>query len=105
MRLLTSKAFGKIEAGDANETGHRLLGVCSQVFNYARANGIIVDNPVVGLREALAPVVKSHYAAVTKPKKAASLLRTLDGYEGSFIVRQVAKLARKNKPLVLGEDI
>ena len=87
------EAIGKIEARGRNETAHRILGVCSQVFNYARANGIIEHNPVTGLRGALAPVVKKHFAAVTEPDQVAKLLRTLEGYEGSFTVRQALRLA------------
>lgn len=38
-------------------------------------------------------MTKSHFAAVTEPSKVGGLLRTLDGYTGSFVVCCALKLA------------
>ncbi len=50
----------------------------------AAASGI----QAAGLRKALAPKRKTiHFPAVTDPKEFGDLLRTMDGYTGTFIVR------------------
>lgn len=44
------------------------------------------------LRGALAPVQVKHCAVVTEPAKLAELLRQLDDYQGSFIVKEATSL-------------
>ncbi len=83
----------RIEARGAIETAHRALQNAGQVMRYAVATGRAERDPTSDLRGALQPVTKTHFAAVTEPKRAAELLRTLDGYEGSFIVRCALRLA------------
>ena len=87
------EALRTIEARGARETAHRMLGVCSQIFDYVKISGIMEYNPASGLGKGLAPAIKTHFAAVTEPDKAGRLLRMLDGYEGSFTVRQALRLA------------
>ena len=83
----------KIEERGAHETAHRALSSCGQVFRYAIATGRAEVDVSVFLRGALKPVTKSHFAAVTEPSKVGGLLRTLDGYTGSFVVCCALKLA------------
>lgn len=83
----------RIENRGALETAHRALGNCGQVFRYAVATGRAVRDPSGDLRGALPPVKEEHFAAVTEPKQAAELLRTLDGYQGSFTVACALRLA------------
>ena len=45
------------------------------------------------MRGALPPAKTKHFAAITDPKQAAELLRTIDGYQGSFIALCALKLA------------
>lgn len=45
------------------------------------------------LRGALPPVAEKHHAAITEPAKIADLLRTIDGYQGSFVVKCALCLA------------
>lgn len=86
-------AIRKIEARGAIETAHRARGDCGQVFRYAIATGRAERDIAADLRGALAPVQVTHYAAVTEPEKVAELLRGLDVYQGSFIVRCALLLA------------
>jgi integrase len=83
----------RIEKRGAIETAHRALQNCGQVFRYAIATARAERDPSHDLRGALPPVKGTHFAAVTEPKKVAELLRTLDGYEGSFTVACALKLA------------
>ncbi len=84
----------RIEARGALETAHRALACCGQVFRYAVATGRAERDPTGDLRGALPPVRKDkHFAAITDPKKVGELLRDIDGYQGSYIVKSAFKLS------------
>ncbi len=69
------------------EMAHRLKMLCSQVFRYAVATGRIKSDPSRDLQGALSPIVTTHRATITEPKKAGELLRAIQGFEGTFIVQ------------------
>jgi integrase len=75
------------------ETAHRIKIACGQVFRYAVATGRAERDPVADLRGALPPVKKNHFAAPTDPKDVAPLLRAIDEYQGSFVVKCALQLA------------
>ena len=83
----------RIEERGAIETAHRALGSCGQVFRYAVASGRLERDPSRDLRGALPPVKVTHFAAVTDPKRVGVLLRIIDGYQGSLVVRCALRLA------------
>ena len=83
----------RIEARGALETAHRAIGAVSQVCRYAVATGKAPSDPTRDLRGALPPVKSTHFAAVTEPKRAGELLRLIDGYTGTHIVRCALALA------------
>ncbi len=83
----------RIESRGALETAHRALSNCGQVFRYAVATGRAVRDPTGDLRGALPPVKAEHFAAVTEPKQVGELLRTLDGYQGTFTVACALRIA------------
>ncbi len=83
----------RIEQRGALETAHRALGNCGQVLRYAIATGRAERDPSGDLRGALPPVKGTHFAAVTEPKKVAEMLRAMDGYEGTLIVRCALRFA------------
>ncbi len=83
----------RIEARGALETAHRVLGICGQVFRYAIATGRAQYNPSGDLRGALPPVKKTHFASVTEPRQVAEVLRALDGYEGTLVIKCALRFA------------
>jgi len=87
------RVLRRIETRGANETARRVRQICGQVFRYAIATGRADRDPSADLRGALAHVQVEHRTAVTDPKKLAGLLRVLDGYDGSLIVRCALRLA------------
>jgi integrase len=87
------RAIRRIEQRGALETAHRALQNCGQVLRYAVATGRAERDSSGDLRGALPPVRGTHFAAVTDPKEIAILLRTIDGYEGTFPVRCALRLA------------
>lgn len=83
----------RIESRGAVETAHRALGNCGQVFRYAIATGRATRDISADLRGALPPVKGEHFAAITEPKQVAALLRAMDDYTGSHVVKCALRLA------------
>jgi len=87
-------AIRRIESRGALETAHRALACCGQVFRYAVATGRAERDPTGDLRGALPPVKKEkHFAAITDPLKVGELLRDIEGYQGSYVVKSAFKLS------------
>ena len=83
----------RIEKRGALDTAHRAHQNSGQIFRYAVATGRAERDPSGDLRGALAPAKPSHYPTITDPEKIGVLLRAIDGYSGSQIVRLALKLA------------
>lgn len=85
--------INRIEARGAVETAHRAMNNCSQAFRYGVATGRVDRDPTQDLRGALSPFQSKHFAAETDPKRFAELLRSINGYEGTLVVRCALRLA------------
>lgn len=83
----------RVEARGALETAHRIRTICGQVFRYAIATGRADRDPAADLKGALPPYKPKHLAAITDPAKVGDLLRAIDGYQGSFVVKCALQLA------------
>ena len=83
----------RIEERGALETAHRALSNCGQVFRYAIATGRASRDLSHDLKGALPPVKGEHFAATTDPKRLAEILRVMDDYQGTFVVRCALRLA------------
>lgn len=83
----------RVESRGALEMAHRIRTICGQVFRYAVATGRAERDPSADLKGALPAVKEKHYAAITDPAKVAPLLRAIDDYQGSFVVKCALKLA------------
>jgi integrase len=86
-------ALRRTESRGAIDTAHRVLQTCGQVFRFATATGRTSHNPAADLRGALQAVKGAHFAAVTEPKAVGALLRALDDYKGSVVIRCALRLA------------
>ena len=86
-------ALRRVESRGALESAHRIRNIAGQVFRYAVATGRSERDPSGDLKVALAQQGKKHLAAITDPKETAELLRAIDGYQGSFVVKRAMKLA------------
>jgi len=75
------------------ETSHRIKTAFYHIFHYAKLHGKIENNPAADLRKILPTVKYTHMAAPTDPKEVTPLLRAIDGFEGSFIVKCALQLA------------
>ena len=83
----------RIEARGAIETAHRVRGNIGEVFRYAIATSRALRDPTPDLRGALTEVKPKNHAAITDPAQVAELLRAIDGFTGTFVVRSALKLA------------
>lgn len=85
----------RIDARGATETAYRIKVVCGQVFRYAVATGRLEYDPSAALRprEILRKRKIKHHAAVIDPEELAPLLRAIDGYQGTIIVKSALQLA------------
>jgi len=83
----------RVEARGKLGTAHRALQVCGRVFRYAVATGRAERDPCSDLRGALPPKSEKHHASFTDPSSLAGLLRAIDAYDGSTVVRSALRLA------------
>jgi integrase len=83
----------KVEGRGALETAHRIKTIAAQVFRYAIATGRAVYDPTVPLKGALPPATQRHFPSFTDPKNVAELLRAIDVFKGSIVVRSALWLA------------
>lgn len=81
------KVLQRVEERGTLETAHRIRTICGQVFRYALATGRAERDPASDLRGALPQTQERHRAAITEPKKVGDLLRAIDCYQGSFVVK------------------
>ncbi len=84
----------RIRSRGVIETARRVRTICSQVFTYAISVDKAQYDIAASLRKHLPPTSKTrkHMAAVTDPKQLAPLLRSIDGYQGSFPAQCALKL-------------
>ncbi|OEU77740.1 MAG: integrase, partial [Desulfuromonadales bacterium C00003107] len=83
----------RVESRGALESAHRIRTIAGQVFRYGVATGRAERDPAADLRGALPQPNKKHLAAITDPKEVAPLLRAIESYQGTFVVRCALRLA------------
>lgn len=75
------------------ETAHRMKISCGQIFRYGVATGRLERDPAADLKGALAPIVREHMVAPTDPVAVGGLLRAIDCFDGTPVVRAALQLA------------
>jgi len=83
----------RIEGRKLLDTAHRVRVDCGQVMRYAVATGRAERDPTADLRGALPPNRHTHRAAPTDPQDAAALLRAIDEFQGTYVVKSALQLA------------
>jgi integrase len=83
----------RIEGRGTNDTAHRAKSNISQVMRYAIATGKAERDPCPDLRGALPPLRSDNFASITEPTKVAELLRAMDAFRGTFVVKSALLLA------------
>lgn len=75
------------------DTAYRALQECGQIFRYGVATGRNQYDPSAALKGALAPRITKHFAAIIEPDELAKLLRVIDGFNGTFVVKCALQVA------------
>jgi len=83
----------RVEGRGAIDSTHRIRAFIGRIFRYAVATGRAERDPTGDLRGAIPPPTPGHRAAITDPVKVGALLRAIDAYEGSYVVRCALRLA------------
>ncbi len=83
----------RVEARGVIETADRIKIYCGQIFRYALNLELITLNPVTDMRDVLSKREAGHHAAITDPKILAGLMRAIDDFDGSFIVKCALRIA------------
>ncbi|MES1985151.1 MAG: integrase arm-type DNA-binding domain-containing protein [Pseudomonadota bacterium] len=85
-------ALKKIEATKRYDTATRARSTASQVFRFAIATARAERDIASDLRGALIAPKTTHRAAITTPKEAGALLRTIDDYDGHPLTRTALRI-------------
>ena len=90
---LLLSALRRVEKRGTIRMAHDLREFAGQVFRYGVAEGRCETNPAANLRGQLRPFVVKHMAAVLEPTQAGELLRAIDAYQGTPVVRAALALS------------
>lgn len=77
----------RISDRGAKDTAKRAQQDCGGIFRYAIQTGRAKYNPIPDLRGALPAAIGKNFAAITDPAQVGELLRAIDGFNGTFIVK------------------
>ena len=92
-RDVLDKVLRRIEKRGSIDTAHRAKQICGQILRYAVSTGMAERDVTVDLRGALEAIPDAHFAAITEPKLAGQLLRSIHGYTGYPATVAALKLA------------
>jgi integrase len=83
----------RISDRGAKDTAKRAQQDCGGVFRYAIQTGRAQYNPIPDLRGALPTAIGGNFASITDPVKVGELLRAIDAFQGTFVVKCALRLA------------
>jgi integrase len=83
----------KMEARQVFDSAKRIVQICGQVFRYAVAEGTAERDVTTDLRGALQHAEKKSHAAITDPKQAGDLMRSIFSYSGHIYTVAALKLS------------
>ena len=83
----------RIDERGARYTAHKAKSEISQCFRYAIATGRATRDPCPDLKGAIPAPKTENLPSITDPKGVAELLRAIDGFKGTFVVRCALLLA------------
>jgi integrase len=84
--MVTALGQGIVKRG-AVETAHRVLQVIGQVLQFAEGFGLVERDASKASRAVLPPAMHGKFPAVVEPMRLGELLRSIDAFKGSMIVR------------------
>jgi integrase len=85
-------AIRPVEGAGHIETAHKMAQAAGQICRYARTCGYAEFNPADGLTGVLKPSRNKHHAAIIDPAEVGALLRAIDSYPGTPVIRYALKI-------------
>jgi integrase len=82
-----------VDARGVRYTANRLTGDITRIFKYGVQIGVCQRNPARELTGVIPPAEEKHHAAFTDPVQVGAMLRTFDGFTGTFPVLCALKLS------------
>ncbi len=76
----------------AEETARRVKALCSQIFCYGVIHHELEIDPTTMIKGFLKHKKRRHYACITEPRKAGELMRAIQGFEGTYVVKAALML-------------
>lgn len=83
----------RIDARGARYTAHKAKSEISQCFRYAIATGRAERDPCPDLKGAIPAPKTENLPAITEPMEVGELLRAIDGFKGTFVVKCALEIA------------
>ena len=83
----------RIDERGARYSAHRVRSEISRAFRYAIATGRADRDPCPDLQGAIPAARGENFPAITNPTQAGELLRAIDGFRGTFVVKCALLLA------------
>jgi integrase len=83
----------RIDDRGARYTAHKAKSEISQCFRFAIATGRAERDPCPDLKGAIPAPKTENHPSITDPKGVSELLRAIDGFKGTFVVRSALLLA------------
>lgn len=77
----------RMDERGARYTAHRVRSEISRAFRYAIATGRAERDPCPDLKGAIPSPKAENFASITEPAKVAELLRAMDAFTGTFVVK------------------
>lgn len=83
----------RIEERGALDTAHRTRQTVSQIFQYATAMGLAESDPAAPLKRVIPRPESKNFPTILEPEEIGELLRAIDAYTGTFVVKCAARLS------------
>lgn len=83
----------RIDERGARYTAHKAKSEISQCFRYAIANGRAERDPCPDLKGAIPAPKTKNLPSITEPAGVGELLRAIDGFKGTFVVKCALEIA------------
>jgi integrase len=83
----------RIDDRGARYTAHKVKSEISQCFRYAIATGRAERDPCPDLKGAIPAPKTENLPSITEPKHVGELLRAIDGFRGTFVVKCALEIA------------
>lgn len=91
-KIVLDKVLRPLEERGIVYSAHRVKSIISQILRYGVACGLVERDVTADLKGALKPIQRKHRAALTEPHQIGQLLRALNEFDGTAVVKAALQL-------------